>query len=159
VRGEGLLIGLKAVVPSGDLVTALPRSKAAHVAAGEKRGAVPAAADRNRAESRSRRAPRARLRDAFRRSIEAAAGAMSKAMRHFLDLSELPTKECRSMLAAGVAIRRSEGTCEAGEPLEARPGDDFRKTSTRTRVSFDVGMRQLGGESIMLTGAECSRPR
>ena len=30
----------------------------------------------------------------------------------------------------------------------------FDRPSTRTRVSFDVGMRELGGESIMLTGAE-----
>jgi ornithine carbamoyltransferase len=30
----------------------------------------------------------------------------------------------------------------------------FERQSTRTRVSFDVGMRQLGGETIMLSGQE-----
>ena len=35
----------------------------------------------------------------------------------------------------------------------------FDKQSTRTRISFDVGMRQLGGTTIMLTGSEMQLAR
>ena len=52
VRGEGLLIGLKAVVPSGDLVTALRDAEAAHGRRRRKRGPVPAAVDRDRGGDR-----------------------------------------------------------------------------------------------------------
>src|ERR1700712_1874891 len=80
---------------------------------------------------------------------------MSKA-RHFLDLSELPTRELRNMLAASVAMKAKLKAHEKlQKPLEGKTlAMIFEKPSTRTRVSFDVGMRQLGGESIMLTGAE-----
>jgi ornithine carbamoyltransferase len=81
---------------------------------------------------------------------------MSKPPRHFLDLSELPSKELRSMLDAGAAMKaKLKAHATRDRPLEGKTlAMIFEKPSTRTRVSFDVGMRQLGGESIMLTGAE-----
>ena len=81
---------------------------------------------------------------------------MNKPPRHFLDLNELPTKELRNMLDAGVALKaKQKQDAKPPRPLEGKTlAMIFEKPSTRTRVSFDVGMRQLGGESIMLTGAE-----
>ena len=81
---------------------------------------------------------------------------MSKALRHFLDLNEIPTKELRNMLASSIAMKaKLKGRGKPKKPLEGKTlAMIFEKPSTRTRVSFDVGMRQLGGESIMLTGAE-----
>ena len=81
---------------------------------------------------------------------------MSKSVRHFLDISELPLAELRNMLAASAAMKAKLKAHEkGGKPLEGKTlAMIFERPSTRTRVSFDVGMRQLGGESIMLTGAE-----
>ena len=81
---------------------------------------------------------------------------MSKSLRHFLDISELPPKELHNMLAASVAMKAKLKAHEKGDkPLEGKTlAMIFDRPSTRTRVSFDVGMRQLGGECIMLTGAE-----
>jgi ornithine carbamoyltransferase len=79
---------------------------------------------------------------------------MSK-LRHFLDLTEIPTKELRVILDASVAMKKRQKAGNPATPLEGKTlAMIFEKPSTRTRVSFDVGMRQLGGEAIMLTGAE-----
>jgi ornithine carbamoyltransferase len=81
---------------------------------------------------------------------------MSTSPRHFLDIDALPLAELRTMLAASAAMKAKLKAHETGKkPLAGKTlAMIFDKPSTRTRVSFDVGMRQLGGESIMLTGAE-----
>jgi ornithine carbamoyltransferase len=81
---------------------------------------------------------------------------MSKSVRHFLDINELPLDELRNMLALGADMKaKLKAHQKSKKPLEGKTlAMIFERPSTRTRVSFDVGMRQLGGESIMLTGAE-----
>ncbi len=76
-------------------------------------------------------------------------------VRHFIDLSEIPAGELRRVLdmSRDIKAQRAEGV--AGRPLAGKTlALIYDKPSTRSRVSFDVGMRQLGGETIMLTGAE-----
>ena len=76
--------------------------------------------------------------------------------RHFLDIGELPLKDLRTILDASNAMKAKLKAHEKGaKPLDGKTmAMIFDRPSTRTRVSFDVGMRQLGGESIMLTGTE-----
>jgi ornithine carbamoyltransferase len=83
--------------------------------------------------------------------------------RHFLDLIDIPPQELRSMIDASRAMkerRKSGRGAPEGKSLEGKSLEGkslamiFDKPSTRTRVSFDVAMRQLGGEAIVLTGQE-----
>lgn len=76
---------------------------------------------------------------------------------HFLDLCDITAVELRRALDMAVAIksRRRKGVSATHRPLAGKVlAMIFDKPSTRTRVSFDVGMRELGGETIMLSGAE-----
>ncbi|MEM9104081.1 MAG: ornithine carbamoyltransferase [Pseudomonadota bacterium] len=75
--------------------------------------------------------------------------------RHFLDLSAVSKGDLRDILDH--AHRRKADTLNGTEdrPLEGKVlALIFEKPSTRTRVSFDVGMRQLGGETIWLSGKD-----
>jgi ornithine carbamoyltransferase len=76
-------------------------------------------------------------------------------IRHFLDLTDIPGDELRAMIAASrdMKVRRRANALE--RPLIGKTlAMIFDKPSTRTRVSFDVAMRQLGGDAICLTGQE-----
>ncbi len=73
--------------------------------------------------------------------------------RHFLDLKDFDHATLRQMLDVASGFKRAGGVTSrplAGKTLALI----FEKPSTRTRVSFEVGMRQLGGEVVILSGKE-----
>jgi ornithine carbamoyltransferase len=84
--------------------------------------------------------------------------AMSKANapRHFLDVDRFDAATLREMLDLGAALKKGEAINGGGPPLVGRTlAMIFEKPSTRTRVSFQVGMQQLGGEVTVLNRDDC----
>ena len=79
----------------------------------------------------------------------------SSSIRHFIDLTDLSRRQLRDMIDASRALKKRKRGAAGKGPLAGKTmAMIFDKPSTRTRVSFDVAMRQLGGESITLTGQE-----
>src|SRR6201995_5282920 len=84
---------------------------------------------------------------------------------HFIDLSDFDTATLRAMLTEArqrKAARGSlpRGALDADAPLKGRVlALIFDKHSTRTRISFDVGMTQLGGTNIMMSGRDMQLAR
>jgi ornithine carbamoyltransferase len=71
--------------------------------------------------------------------------------RHFLDIDRYEAGDLRSILDLGFAYKNGR----RDRPLEGKTlAMIFEKPSTRTRVSFEVAMRQLGGEAIILNTAD-----
>jgi ornithine carbamoyltransferase len=80
--------------------------------------------------------------------------------KHFLDLDRFEAPVLRSILDDSVRMKRQTKSGNSPRPLEGKTlAMIFEKPSTRTRVSFDVAMRQLGGEAIMLSSAEMQTGR
>lgn len=85
---------------------------------------------------------------------------MSANFRHFLDLDAVTPLDIRSILDNSLKRKRARLEMGQAEPDTDRPLKGkllamvFEKPSTRTRVSFDVAMRQLGGETLLLNGQD-----
>ncbi len=74
-------------------------------------------------------------------------------VRHFLDLLDVPAAELRHIIDDARAMKAQRSG--AGRPLAGKTlAMIFERPSTRTRVSFEVAMRQLGGDVILLTAEE-----
>jgi ornithine carbamoyltransferase len=80
--------------------------------------------------------------------------------RHFLDLDRVPAAELRHILTRASQLKiarvgQSKLTPDNDQPLSGKVvALIFEKPSTRTRISFDVGVRQMGGETMVLSGSE-----
>jgi len=73
------------------------------------------------------------------------------AVRHFLTLNDLDRAELLGLLEAAEELRLGSAG-SSGKPLDGRTlAMIFQKSSTRTRVSFEAGMAQLGGAGIFLS--------
>ena len=81
-------------------------------------------------------------------------------MKHFLDLIDIPAIELRAILNDAKDMKAArlgwpKGKVDTGAPLDGHIlAMIFEKSSTRTRTSFDVGMRQLGGETMFMTSSD-----
>ncbi len=81
-------------------------------------------------------------------------------IRHFIDISDFSSAELRLILDHAKAVKAArkgmpKGALDIDAPLSGESlAMIFEKSSTRTRISFDVGMRQLGGSTIVMQSGD-----
>ena len=73
-------------------------------------------------------------------------------MRHFLDIRDFDKERLGALLNTASDMKSGH---DVGQPLDGlHIGMIFEKPSTRTRVSFEVGISQLGGTPVFLAASD-----
>ncbi len=73
-------------------------------------------------------------------------------LRHFLTLQDLSKEELKTLLQRAIELKAAHRNGTAGQPFSGKVmAMIFEKSSTRTRVSFEAGMAQLGGNALFLS--------
>ncbi len=81
------------------------------------------------------------------------------ALRHFLDLDQIDASSLRELVDRAATLKAGRGG-NTGTPLSGHTlAMLFEKPSTRTRVSFEVGMAELGGRTVILNPGETQMGR
>ncbi|PUB10726.1 ornithine carbamoyltransferase [Yoonia sediminilitoris] len=81
-------------------------------------------------------------------------------MNHFLDINVTPSDDLSGIIQNAQQMKQARAGLPKGTPDSEQPLAGhmvaliFEKPSTRTRVSFDVGVRQMGGQTLVLSGAD-----
>lgn len=81
-------------------------------------------------------------------------------MNHFLDIHKTDATELRGIIDQASQMKQARAGRPKGTPDDVLPlaghmvAMIFEKPSTRTRVSFDVGVRQMGGQTMVLSGSD-----
>src|SRR5947209_283891 len=82
-----------------------------------------------------------------------------RALKHLLSIEQLSKGEIETILQQTAELKSNRGKISA-QPLAGQTWAlIFSKPSTRTRVSFEVGIRELGGETIYLNAADAQLGR
>ncbi len=74
----------------------------------------------------------------------------SSSIRHFLDLNEISYQDLREILTIAVKLKSGKVKNQHGLLVHKNLAMIFEHNSTRTRVSFEVGINQLGGHAIVM---------
>ena len=76
-------------------------------------------------------------------------------MKHLLSIEQLSTAEIDQILSLAAELKKTRGAANSSKPLAGQTWAlIFSKSSTRTRVSFEIGIRELGGSPMFLSSSD-----